>query len=171
MIIFTKENKCLKQLKKVAALGALALLTACGGGGDSSSGYGSGENITYITVNGLKWSSPSSATYIYKQPMVSTLELDANAYCSQSTSTNGGPQIPTNFNKEDGWSIPSETQLRALRAVMPAPTNWQMVDLWVQPLSTSQWFTVYTRYINFATGGLTLPSADMKAHVTCIKPI
>jgi hypothetical protein len=159
-------------IKLLLATASVALLTACGGGGvDSSSGYGSGENITYITVNGLKWSSPSSATYIYKQPMVATLELDANAYCSQSTSINGGPQIPTNFNKESGWSIPSATQLLALRAVMPAPTNWQMVDLWVQPISTSQLFTVYTKYINFATGGTTLPSADAKAHVTCIKPI
>ena len=161
----------LKIIKLVVAMGLLTLISACGGGGDSSSGYGSGENITYITANGLKWSSPSSGTYIYKQLLVNTLELDANSYCSQTTSTNGGPQIPTNFNKENGWTIPSETQLRALRTVMPAPTNWQMVDLWVQPISTSQWFTVYTKYINFATGLLTSPSADMKAHVVCVKPI
>lgn len=158
----------LSKAKHVIASLSAAMLMACGGGGSDGSSGRSSENITYITSNGLIWSSPSNATYIY-QGSFSSSETDAFAYCSRTTSTNGGPSIPSNFNNEAGWDVPTEDQILAFRAANLTATGWSAVDIWFQ--HGSNYSGNLNTYIMYGTGIVGYANIAAKAHVVCVKPV
>ena len=161
----------LNNTKLVIAALAAVMLTACGGGDGNSSngnGYSSGESITYITSGGLRWSSPSNATYVYASGLNST-EPDAFGYCSRSTSTNGGPSIPSNFNNESGWSVPTDAQMVAFRLANPNPSGWSMTTIWFQ--HDPSYSGSLNTYINYGTGVVAYVNVNAKAHVVCVKPV
>jgi len=167
-----------KQLMLVIGGALTATLVACGGGGDSGgapsrdgSEFSNGENISYITFNGLKWSSPSNATYV-NSTFSTTLDPTASAYCSRTTSTNGGPTVATNFNRETGWSIPTNAQMSAFRLANPSPVGWSNVAIWIDSSSAFPPFDSTQTYITYGTGIVTLTNnASSKAHVVCVKRI
>ena len=165
-------------LKRSITANVIFVVTACGGGGggDSApdSSYGAGQTYSYLQQGGLNWSSPSNVAYIFAQPLQPTLEPDANSYCSQSTSTNGGPAVPTNFNKQTGWRIPTYAEMQSLHADLQSPAGWPNVNLWVEGLNKNRYLfdvEVYARHFNLVTGLISYPAAYEKASVTCVKPI
>lgn len=155
-------------------------LGACGGGGEGGgsnsieTGYGAGQTFTYFDQDGLTWSSPSTTTYVFLQAFSGSLAPNANSYCSQSTSINGGPVTPTNFNKQSGWSLPTEAQIRSLRSSTPNPVNWPLVEVWIQGYPKNRFtfdFEVWPRTFDFKTGGGTFgANANELARVVCVKP-
>ena len=162
----------MKKIIKLVRIIIIFYLTSCGGGtvDGVTYGYGVGEQITYITFGGLKWSSPSKKTYIYLQPWAGALE-HAAAYCSNTTSINDGPYLPRNFNQETGWRIPTQEEITGLRAANPSPTNWSMVDIWIEAYPTTSLFKVLPRYFSFGRGAVNWVSETAVAHVVCVKPI
>jgi len=158
-------------VKYAFAATAVAALTACGGGGGGGADDGrsySNAGITYIVSGGLTWSSPSSTTYIFDSGF-NSIELDALGYCSRSTSTNGGPSTPTNFNNQTGWRIPTEDEITAFRATNPNPAGWNLTTVWFEPSPLYQ--GSLNTYLNLSSGVVTYANTAAKAHVVCVKPV
>ena len=83
----------MKCLTILALTLSTAFLAACGGGGDDNPA----GQITYFQQGGLTWSSltPEKHGYLQMDGFTGTPEY----ICTGTTSVNGGPETPNNFNK------------------------------------------------------------------------
>jgi hypothetical protein len=159
-------------IKYILTASVLVLLTACGGGGGGEYGIPT-PKISYQNLNGLTWSSTTSD--ILPNPPTSNgigqIEVTASEYCSQSScDANFSNCRPTNFNKQTGWTLPSETQLMQFcQAQLANPLEgWVRGQTWASCSGFNTCKTVdfgnackVTSYINNAL--------NFKASVTCVK--
>ena len=82
--------------------------------------------------------------------------------------------MPTNFNKQAGWRLPTYAEIQSLRADLQNPAGWPNVNLWVEGLNKNRYLfdvEVYTRHFNLVTGLVSYPASTEKANVTCVKQI
>lgn len=153
-------------MKRLLSVAMIAALTGCGGGTDSGTSGGnsnppvSTSPVTYFQQGGLTWSSTSASTYI-DVPLGSSLPLNPSAgyYCSGKV--NG---VIDNFNKEEGWRLPTLTELQSLYTAMPKPPGFANGRVWAA--GSTGMFAV-----DFATGNTVIAgnTAASKYYVTCVK--
>ncbi len=135
------------------------MLVACGGGGSNTP-------KSYYTQGGLLWSGTLSGSLpagLFLWNGVATFMRDTPGYqCSGSSSVNGGPILPDNFNKESGWRLPTLNELKALYAVNKTPPDWTIGMVWSDNSNGPQ-------RLNFATGAVTSGNGGTGL-VVCVKP-
>lgn len=145
----------------VLAASSTFLAAGCGGGGDGGQDGRSYPPVTYMTVNGLVWSSTTSQTAVSRPGLYVTLDVTPGAYCTQETCSGGSCRM-TNFNGEKGWRVPTIEELRALRAVQPRPPGWVIGRVW----SSSGGLA-----LDFDTGVTVFSDSDsVRNYVACVKP-
>ena len=151
-------------MKRLMAVAVAGILAGCGGGGGGDTGGTGGSSeaasITYFQQGGLTWSSTSAKTYI-DVPLGSSLPLDQSAgfYCNGKVDG-----VLKNFNKEDGWRLPTLVELQALYAAMPKPPGFVSGRVWATG-STSMFA------VDFATGNTVAAgnTSSSSFYVTCVK--
>lgn len=155
-------------MKRLLGVIALVAISGCGGGSGDGGGTGGGTSsppisasqITYFEQGGLTWSSTSAATYI-DVPLGSSLPLNPSAryYCSGKV--NG---VVDNFNKQEGWRLPTLVELQALYSAMPKPPGFASGRVWAS--GSTGMFAV-----DFATGNTVIAGNTdaSKYYVTCVK--
>ncbi len=154
-----------QMIKNILAVGSLALLAACGGGGGSDGD----APVTYLDFGGYVWSSTTNEVVIYPSGLFFGLEKDASAYCTQQTCDtdkygNSANCRATNFNGQLGWSLPTREQLQRLYNANSKPAGWVLGPVWTSRGGESLDF----RNGSWSNSG---SSTAAKAHVTCVKKL
>jgi hypothetical protein len=160
----------------ILALITTFTLAGCGGGGDGGGSLSSPTpSVAYFEFNGYTWSGTTAEVFSNPPAFGGNVnEIDASEYCSQQTCDvdQYGKSVncrATNFNKQVGWSMPSESQLVAFcQAFLKAPlSGWTQGPTWASCGSTG------CKTINFSDGCKTATYINnpfgIKGHVTCIK--